>query len=233
MGYGAYRDATFFALELSPTPTEQEVTSNVVSYFGISMLPPGSTLPSSSNAQPQEGSEAIARSAADRFAAFMEDRKRRTPPAGTMPLSSSEATGIDVRIVPSSPGDTFARIALSVPDPDLTARFYRDVLGMQEVFRSETEVCVRYTPPSATAPAGTKDAKASWGGLGGPDGGVPTTLVLTLEPAAGGGASNGKVEAFDHLAVGCVSVDAAYAFIGAACFTSKKVLALLVQKYRY
>jgi catechol 2,3-dioxygenase-like lactoylglutathione lyase family enzyme len=232
VGYGSYRDATFFALELSPTPTEQEVTSNVVSYFGISMLPPGSTLPSSSNAQPQEGSEANARSAADRFAAFMEDRKRRTPPAGTMPLSSSEATGIDVRIVPSSPGDTFARIALSVPDPDLTARFYRDVLGMQEVFRSETEVCVRYTP-NATAPAETKDAKASWGGLGGPDGGVPTTLVLTLEPAAGGGASNGKVEAFDHLAVGCVSVDAAYAFIGAACFTSKKVLALLVQKYRY
>ncbi len=228
MGYGAYRDATFFALELSPTPTEQEVTSNVVSYFGISMLPPVSTLPSSSNAQPQEGSEAIARSAADRFAAFMEDRKRRTPPAGTMPLSSSEATGIDVRIVPSSPGDTFARIALSVPDPDLTARFYRDVLGMQEVFRSETEVCVRYNP---SANVGKKEE--SWGGLGGPDGGVPTTLVLTLEPAAGGGASNGKVEAFDHLAVGCVSVDAAYAFIGAACFTSTKVLALLVQQYRY
>ena len=51
-----------------------------------------------------------------------------------------------VRSVASAPGDPFARFALSVADPEVTARFYCEVLGMQEVFRSDQEVCVRYAP---------------------------------------------------------------------------------------
>ena len=50
VGYGEYRDATFFALELSPTPAETIVSSNVLAYFGISMLPPGRRLPAYADA---------------------------------------------------------------------------------------------------------------------------------------------------------------------------------------
>jgi len=51
VGFGEYRDATFFALELSPTPAEA-VSSDVLVYFGISMLPPGRRLPAYADAAP-------------------------------------------------------------------------------------------------------------------------------------------------------------------------------------
>ena len=192
VGYGEHRDATFFALELSPAA--EPVANADIAYIGLSMLPPGASLPSRTGEA--EHGPLENETPADRFAAFMLDRERRTPEGGSV-------DGIEVRSVASAPGDPLARFALSVPDPDATARFYCDILGMREVFRSEQEVCVRYVSDDS------EGSKTAWGGLGGPNGGVPTTLVLTKETAPGGAG----VEAFDHLAVGCADVEAAHAAV--------------------
>jgi len=172
----------------------------VVSYIGLAMLPPGDTESSGILADPE-----------DRFAAFLEDRKRRTPAGGTMPLASSSIRGIEVRSVASAPGDPFARFAFGVADPDVSARFYCDTLGMKEVFRSETEVCVRYVPPKDNFPPQEDSSQStSWGPQ------VPTTLVFTEQAASGtadGDLPSMGTQAFDHLAVSCANIEAARAFL--------------------
>jgi len=64
-----------------------------------------------------------------------------------MPLNSEDG-GIPVRSVASAPGDPFARIALSVPDVNVTSSFYCEVLGVCVcvcvcVFVYRMRVCMR------------------------------------------------------------------------------------------
>jgi hypothetical protein len=52
--------------------------------------------------------------------------------------TSSAANGqIEVRSVASAPGDPMARFVFAVENPDASARFYCEKLGMTEVFRNE------------------------------------------------------------------------------------------------
>ena len=100
VGYGEYRDATFFALELSPAK-EAEVVNTALSYIGLSMLPEGSRLPSDETSQGEEQPAADEITPASRFAAFMEDRQRRMPPAGSIDgieVCALVLSGVCVRI---------------------------------------------------------------------------------------------------------------------------------------
>ena len=58
-----------------------------------------------------------------------------------MPLASqtSSATNghLEVRRVASAPGDPLARFVFAVTNPDASARFYCEKLGMTEVFRNQ------------------------------------------------------------------------------------------------
>jgi len=144
VGYGEYRDATFFALELAPVPGN--VVNNDVSYFGLSLLPAGSRLPAATGGVEEDA--AAPSDPGSRFAAFMEDRKRRTPPGGMMPLACEKSSSnIEVRSVASAPGDPFARFVFAVADPDASARFYCETLGMSEVFRNEVRAGVSNANP--------------------------------------------------------------------------------------
>ena len=48
-----------------------------------------------------------------------------------MPLACEKSSSnIEVRSVASAPGDPFARFVFAVADPDASARFYCETLGM-------------------------------------------------------------------------------------------------------
>jgi catechol 2,3-dioxygenase-like lactoylglutathione lyase family enzyme len=152
--------------------------------------------------------------AEERFAAFLEDRKQRTPAGGSMYLGrESSGSCIEVRSVASAPGDPFARLAFAVADPEVSARFYCETLGMREVFRNEQDICVRFTPAAVAeeVPPESSSSKVStgWGQQ------IPTTLVFNKKSSMERtqAAPAGSVEAFDHFAVSCVDIERSWSYL--------------------
>ena len=239
MGYGAYRDTEHFALELSPLPppakakaasggggggddedgstiaadaaTASSLRNTALRFVGLSMLLPASPpdedgAASGSAGELDRGGAAVGLE--DPLARFLAQR-------ATKSYDMAGPGGLfRVRSVASAPGDPFARFVLRTASKERlveTAAFYCDVLRMSEVgMPSDEEKCFRYKPVPGGALVG-----------------VPTTLVFQVADGAamdGSSSSDGgddeakgdgmeeaaAVECFDHLAICCSDIGAAF-----------------------
>ena len=195
VGYGAYRDTEHFALELSPLPANAKSLGNTALQFvGVSMLLPSP--PSNDDDANDDDASANDGDVDDPLARFLAQRS----------LKSWEVEDPDdlfrVRSVASAPGDPFARFVLRSKSKAAllkTVDFYCDVLQMSQVgMASEEEKCFRYKPRPGGALVG-----------------VPTTLVFQVVAEDGdddeaAAADAAAVECFDHLAICCSDIGAAF-----------------------
>lgn len=191
VGFGEYRDTEHFALELSPVAADRTLGNSAVDYVGLSGLRPPASAGAGAGDDEDEDEAA-------RFSRFMAAVTAAAAPA-------RDPSGLlEVRSVPAAPGDPFAHLCLrarSREDLEASTAFYCDALRMRQVgMASDQERTFRYAPLDGGAMAG-----------------VPTTLIFRLgaEEAAGGvaGESEEPLEVFDHLAICCRDVDAAFEHI--------------------
>mmetsp|Transcript_55897 Transcript_55897/g.110714 ORF Transcript_55897/g.110714 Transcript_55897/m.110714 type:complete len:394 (+) Transcript_55897:70-1251(+) len=188
VGFGAHRDTEHFALELTPAlPAGTSLRNSAIAFMGLSAPQPPS---------------------AQDEAATDDDDPLSSGPFG-YPFFDSLVEVRSVAHTGPKVSDPFAALCLRAASPKAlkeTAEFYCELLGMREVDvpwsgqkEKENERCFRYLPLAG----GTLE-------------GFPTTLIFQVAEHEGSEtatATSGAVECFDHLAICCFDVDAAFAHI--------------------